>query len=53
MIIYSYVNLWIMLLFIVLLVCEIYVLVLCEWMGLNGVRDVVKVFFIGKVKIIV
>ena len=50
MITHSYANLWITLPSIALLVREIYVSALREWMGSNGVRDAVKVSFIGKAK---
>ena len=50
MITHSYANLWITLPSIALLVREIYVSALREWMGQNGVREAVKVSFIGKAK---
>ena len=50
MITHSYANLWITLPPIALLVREIYVSALREWMGQNGVREAVKVSFIGKAK---
>ena len=50
MITHSYASLWITLPSIALLVREIYVSALREWMGQNGVREVVKVSFIGKAK---
>ncbi|MEC9167758.1 MAG: CDP-diacylglycerol--glycerol-3-phosphate 3-phosphatidyltransferase [Pseudomonadota bacterium] len=50
MITHSYANLWITLPSIALLVREIYVSALREWMGSNGVRDAVKVSFLGKAK---
>ncbi|GMM67009.1 CDP-diacylglycerol--glycerol-3-phosphate 3-phosphatidyltransferase [Alteromonas sp. MTD1] len=50
MITHSYATLWITLPSIALLVREIYVSALREWMGSNGVRDAVQVSFIGKAK---
>jgi CDP-diacylglycerol--glycerol-3-phosphate 3-phosphatidyltransferase len=50
MITHSYATLWITLPSVALLVREIYVSALREWMGSNGVRDAVKVLFIGKAK---
>ena len=50
MITHSYANLWITLPSIALFVREIYVSALREWMGQNGVREAVKVSFIGKAK---
>ncbi len=50
MITHSYATLWITLPSIALLVREIYVSALREWMGTNGVRDAVQVSFIGKAK---
>ena len=50
MITHSYANLWITLPSIALLVREIYVSALREWMGQNGGREAVKVSFIGKAK---
>lgn len=50
MITHSYASLWITLPSIALLIREIYVSALREWMGQNGVREVVKVSFIGKAK---
>ncbi|WP_338517451.1 CDP-diacylglycerol--glycerol-3-phosphate 3-phosphatidyltransferase [Alteromonas gracilis] len=50
MITHSYATLWITLPSVALLVREIYVSALREWMGSNGVRDAVKVSFIGKAK---
>ena len=50
MITHSYANLWITLPSIALLVREIYVSALREGMGQNGVREAVKVSFIGKAK---
>ena len=50
MITHSYANLWITLPSIALLVREIYVSALRKWMGQNGVREAVKVSFIGKAK---
>ena len=50
MITHSYATLWITLPAIALLVREIYVSALREWMGSNGVREAVKVSFIGKAK---
>lgn len=50
MITHSYATLWITLPAIVLLVREIYISALREWMGSQGLRDEVKVSFIGKAK---
>jgi CDP-diacylglycerol--glycerol-3-phosphate 3-phosphatidyltransferase len=50
MITHSYGTLWITLPSVALLIREIYVSALREWMGSNGVRDAVKVSFIGKAK---
>ncbi|MEQ3640817.1 MAG: CDP-diacylglycerol--glycerol-3-phosphate 3-phosphatidyltransferase [Alteromonas sp.] len=50
MITHSYATLWITLPAVALLVREIYVSALREWMGSSGVRDAVKVSFIGKAK---
>lgn len=50
MITHSYGSLWITIPAIALLVREIYVSALREWMGQNGVREAVKVSFIGKAK---
>ncbi|WP_421134604.1 CDP-diacylglycerol--glycerol-3-phosphate 3-phosphatidyltransferase [Alteromonas sp. A079] len=50
MITHSYANLWITLPSIALLVREIYVSALREWMGSSGVRETVKVSFVGKAK---
>lgn len=50
MITHSYADLWITLPSIALLVREIYVSALREWMGSSGVRETVKVSFLGKAK---
>lgn len=50
MITHSYNTLWITAPAIVLLIREIYVSALREWMGQQGMRDTVKVSFIGKAK---
>jgi CDP-diacylglycerol--glycerol-3-phosphate 3-phosphatidyltransferase len=50
MITHSYADLWITLPSIALLVREIYVSALREWMGSSGVRETVKVSFVGKAK---
>ena len=50
MITHSYDSVWITLPAILLLVREIYVSALREWMGSQGVRDTVQVSFIGKAK---
>lgn len=50
MITHSYASLWITIPSIILLVREIYVSALREWMAHNGVREAVKVSFIGKAK---
>ncbi|KXJ60447.1 MAG: CDP-diacylglycerol--glycerol-3-phosphate 3-phosphatidyltransferase [Alteromonas sp. Nap_26] len=50
MITHSYATLWITLPSVALLIREIYVSALREWMGSNGVREAVKVSFIGKAK---
>lgn len=50
MITHSYADLWITLPSIALLVREIYVSALREWMGSIGVRETVKVSFVGKAK---
>ncbi|RDV23931.1 CDP-diacylglycerol--glycerol-3-phosphate 3-phosphatidyltransferase [Alteromonas aestuariivivens] len=50
MITHSYASLWITVPAIILLIREIYVSALREWMGQRGVRERVKVSFIGKAK---
>lgn len=50
MITHTYATLWVTVPAIVLLIREIYVSALREWMGSQGVRDEVKVSFIGKAK---
>lgn len=50
MITHSYDSVWITVPAILLLIREIYVSALREWMGSLGVRDTVKVSFIGKAK---
>ncbi|GEA10972.1 CDP-diacylglycerol--glycerol-3-phosphate 3-phosphatidyltransferase [Alteromonas sp. KUL49] len=50
MITHSYATLWITIPAVILLIREIYVSALREWMGQRGVREAVKVSFIGKAK---
>ena len=50
MITHSYNTLWITIPAIILLIREIYVSALREWMGQQGMRDTVKVSFVGKAK---
>ncbi|MDC8831121.1 CDP-diacylglycerol--glycerol-3-phosphate 3-phosphatidyltransferase [Alteromonas gilva] len=50
MITHSYDSVWITIPAILLLIREIYVSALREWMGSQGVRDTVQVSFIGKAK---
>lgn len=50
MITHSYASLWITLPSIALMLREVYVSALREWMGQNGVREAVKVSYIGKLK---
>lgn len=49
----EYVNLWLILLVVIIIGCEIVVFVLCEWMVELGVRVQVVVFNLGKWKIVV
>lgn len=50
MITHTYATLWITVPAILLLIREIYVSALREWMGQRGLRDTVKVSYIGKLK---